>query len=233
MEFPGMAVFHFDRAHRAITAIPEPHVEEDRILDNYYRAALPMALQFFGLEVLHASAVCTRLGVVAFCAVSETGKSTTVAALSSRGYPVWADDAVPIETDKVDGGARALAVPFRLRADTVQSPSSFHWPEPGRLELRATALAALCVMQRVSSTNSVTEIRRLTAVEAVAALLPHAYCFTLADQGRKRAMVTRYIEIAARVPTYAVSIASGLERLPAVLDQIEGFITGFAPPAGA
>jgi hypothetical protein len=43
-------------------------------------------------------------------------------------------------------------------------------------------------------------------------------------------MLQSYIELAARVPTYEISIASGLEKLPAVLDQIERSIPGFNRP---
>jgi hypothetical protein len=232
LEFPGTAVFHFDRARRAVIAMPEPSVEDGLLYDNYYRAALPLALQYFGVEVLHASAVRTRLGVVAFCAVSETGKSTAVAVLSRRGYPLWADDAVPIEIDEGTRGARAFAVPFRLRLDAALSPAfrdpdrSFRWPEPERLDLASAPLAALCVMQRVDSSQTA-EICRLSAIDAVTALLPHSYCFSLMEADRKRLMMRCYIELAARVPTFAVSIATGLERLPAALDQIERTIPGF------
>jgi hypothetical protein len=239
MELPGVAVFRFDRARRAVTAIPEPYVGDDLLRDSYYRAALPMALQFFGFEVLHASAACTPLGVVAFCAISETGKSTTVAALSRRGYPPWADDAVPFEIDDGGGGAHALAVPFRMRLDAAPAPRVRHadswlrWPEPGSIELASTPLAALCVMQRVDSSQYAAEVRRLSAVEAIAALLPHAYCFSLADPDRKRLMMRRYIELAARVPTFGVSVATGLEKLPAALDQIERSIPGFTRSAAS
>ena len=238
IEFPGMATFRFDRSQLAIAAIPEPHVEDDLLRDNYYRAALPLALQYFGVEVLHASAVRTHCGVVAFCAISETGKSTTVAALSRRGFPVWADDAVPIEIDAEGGLARALGVPFRLRVGSAACVATAGnaaplWPEPGGLEFGSTPLAALCVMQRVNSIESVAEVRRLTAVEAVTALLPHAYCFSLADQERKRLMMQRYIDLATRVPTYSVSIVSGLAKLPAALDEIERAIAGFRPPSAS
>ena len=236
IEFPGTANFRFDRARQAITAIPEPTVEDDVVRDTYFRAALPLALQYFGVEVLHASAVRTRSGIVAFCAISETGKSTTVAALSCRGYPIWADDAVPIEIDVAGNGAHALAVPFRLRVapgalrGISAGNAALRWPEPGGLEFAPTPVAALCVMRRVSRTKSVAEVQRLTPVEALTELLPHAYCFTLAEPGRKREMMSRYIELAARVPTYAISIASGLEKLPEALLQIEKSIPGFAPP---
>jgi hypothetical protein len=233
VELPGVGTFRFDREHLSVMAIPHPSVSDDVLRDSYYRAALPLALHFFGFEVLHASAALTPLGVVAFCAVSETGKSTTVAALSRRGYKAWADDAVPVEID--DGGrcAHALAVPFRLRVDSAASPSSGQgdrppfWPKPGPIELRSTPLVALCVMRRVDSLGRAAEIRRLTAVEAVAALLPHGYCFSLADPDRKRSMLQRYVELAARVPTYEMTVASGLEKLPAVLDRIERAIPGF------
>ena len=236
MELPGVAVFHFDRARNTVTALPERSVADDVLCDTYYRAALPMALQFFGLEVLHASAVRTALGVVAFCAISETGKSTTVAALSSRGYPAWADDAVPVGIDHGGSGALAFAVPFRMRLSTASAPKShdvddsLRWPAPGPIELVSTPLAALCVMQRVDTSRYAAEVRRLSAVEALIALLPHAYCFSLADPDRKRLMMRRYIDLAARVPTFSVTVATGLEKLPAVLDQIESSIPGFTLP---
>ena len=233
VELPGVGVFRFDREHRGVAAIPYPSVTVEVLRDSYYRAALPLALHFFGFEVLHASAALTPLGVVAFCAVSETGKSTTVAALSERGYRPWADDAVPVEIDEEGRGAHALAVPFRLRLESAPSPLGRQgerppcWPEPGPIELRSTPLVALCVMRRVDSSGHAAEIRRLTAVEAVAALLPHCYCFSLADPDRKRSMLQRYVELAARVPTYEITVASGLEKLPAVLDRIERVIPGF------
>ncbi len=233
VELPGVGVFRFERALRGVTAIPCPSVTDDALRDSYYRAALPLALHFFGFEVLHASAALTTLGVVAFCAVSETGKSTTVAALSRRGYRPWADDAVPVEIDEEGSGAHALAVPFRLRGESAASPLARQsnrppfWTEPEPIELRSTPLAALCVMRRVDSSGHAAEIRRLAAVEAVAALLPHGYCFSLADPVRKRSMLQRYVELAARVPTYEITVASGLEKLPAVLDRIERAIPGF------
>ena len=234
MKIPGLAVFRFDRERFAVTAFPEAQVDPDQLHDNYYRAALPMALQFFGFEVLHAGAVRTSRGVVGFCAVSETGKSTTVAELSRRGYPAWADDAVPVAIDDDGGGVNALAVPFRIRLKSIHSfgdDQGFRrWSDPVPVEFHATPLVGLCVMDRVASSEK-TAVRRLSAVEAVAALLPHAYCFSLANPQRKRVMMQRYIELAARIPTFAISISTGLEKLPAALDQIENSIPGFTQPS--
>jgi hypothetical protein len=234
MEIPGVGAFCFDRERRAVVAYAGSSVAIDLIYDNFYRAALPMALQYFGCEVLHASAVNTAQGVVGFCAISGTGKSTTVAALSRSGYPAWADDAVVVEIGD-SGIAQALEVPFRLRVEgspwsVGAGEASMRWPEPGPLELAPAPLAALCVLRRLDPSGR-SEISRLPAVDAVGALLPHAYCFSLADPERKRLMMQRYIDLAARVSVYAVSLASGLDKLPAALDLIERTIPGFIAPA--
>ena len=52
-----------------------------------------------GWEALHASAVLSPQGVVAFCAGSGTGKSTIARGLSERGYQLCADDAVAVKAD--------------------------------------------------------------------------------------------------------------------------------------
>jgi hypothetical protein len=205
------------------------------IYDCYYRAALPLALHFFGYEVLHASAVSAPAGVVAFCAVSETGKSTTVAALSRRGYPPWADDAVTFQIDDGELGARAMAVPFRLRLDSTAASAipdndeMRRWPKPEPIELKPAPLAALCVLRREHGARRSAEVNRLSRIDSVPALLPHAYCFTIDDPDRKRLMMRRYIDLAERVPTFAVTIASGLDKLPDVLDEIEHSISAFRP----
>jgi hypothetical protein len=235
MEVPGVATFRFDRSDRSVEAIATVGVDRDLVYDTYYRAALPLALQFFGFEVLHASAVRTSAGVVAFCAVSETGKSTTVGALSRRGYTLWADDAVTFQINDGDLGAHALAVPFRLRlhpmsASAIGDAETAHrWPKPRPIELEAAPLAALCVLRREAGGLRAAEINGLSRIDSVTALLPHAYCFTMDDPNRKRLMMRRYIDLAERVPTFAVTIASGLEKLPDVLNEIEQSIPAFNP----
>jgi hypothetical protein len=235
MEVPGVATFRFDRGDRSVEAIENRGVDRDLVYDTYYRAALPLALQFFGFEVLHASAVRTPAGVVAFCAVSETGKSTTVGALSRRGYTLWADDAVTFQINDGDLGAHALAVPFRLRLDSIAASAirdtdgAPRWPKPGPIELKSAPLAALCVLRRENGALRAAEVKRLSRIDSVIALLPHAYCFTMDDPDRKRLMMCRYIELAQRVPTFAVTIASGLEKLSDVLDEIEHSIPAFRP----
>jgi hypothetical protein len=62
--------------------------------------ALGLLLHLRGLVTLHASAVAIQDRVVAFVGHSGMGKSTTAAALHSRGYPVVTDDLLVLDMDE-------------------------------------------------------------------------------------------------------------------------------------
>jgi hypothetical protein len=230
MEIPNVGTFRFRPSRRDVTAFAAAGVPDEILLDCHYRVALPLALQLFGCEVLHASAVRTDAGVVAFCAISETGKSTTVAALTRRGYRLWADDAVVFENIE-NGRAHAVSIPCRMRlhrdaADFLRLDGApFEWT--GAAETDAP-LAAVCVLRRKLDARDGAEIHRLGSIEALTELMPHAYCFSLADIGRKRRMIERYFDLAAHTPAFMVSFAPGFDRFPLVLDRIEAEIPAFS-----
>lgn len=75
-----------------------------------------------GELALHAAVVAIGEGAVAFCGPSMAGKSTSVAWLARRGYPVVSDDLCRVET----GPGRAPRV----------------WPAAPRLKLSVAALRA-------------------------------------------------------------------------------------------
>ncbi|HZJ10714.1 MAG TPA: hypothetical protein VFD39_13525, partial [Trueperaceae bacterium] len=97
--------------------VPERGADERVIIDSYYRTVVPLALQAYGLEVLHGSAVAVAGRVVALCAQRETGKSTLAFALQRRGGRAVADDAVVVAVADAAGssGPRVYPVPFALR----------------------------------------------------------------------------------------------------------------------
>jgi hypothetical protein len=230
VSIPKVGTFRFLPSQLDVTVFAEAGSPDEIILDRYYRAALPLALQFFGAEVLHASAVRTKAGVIAFCAISETGKSTTVAALTRRGYPLWADDAVVFE-NRENGLAHAVSIPCRMRlhraaADFLGlSDAPLGWTRSAEAD---APLAAVCVLQREIDACDGAVIRRLGKAESVTALIPHAYCFSLANIERKRRMMEQYFDLAAHTPIFMVSFAPGFDRLALVLDRIEREIPAFA-----
>src|SRR5687768_1434952 len=75
LHMPGLASFRFTDTGDVV-AVDRRGAAEARIRDAYQRSVLPLVLQARGLEVLHASAILTHRGVLALCAMKETGKST-------------------------------------------------------------------------------------------------------------------------------------------------------------
>ena len=232
IEVPGVARFRFGRSSRRVIARPDPAAGPGLVEDAYLRAVLPLALQVQGMEVLHASAVCSPRGVVAFCAESGTGKSTLAAGLGERGYRPWADDAVAVDTSSIP--VTSARLPFRLRLRPAST--AFFGGERAAMVAGSEAprgdavervpVAALCLLRRTDYVAGAVAAERLSASAALSAVLAHACCFSLRDPDRKRAMVRHFVSLATRVPVFEVRIESGLERLPAVLDGMEHTLLG-------
>ena len=87
-------------------------------------------------------------------------------------------------------------------------------------------LLALCVLSRDDGRDGVA-VERLGAA-AVPALLTHAYCFSLQQPVFKQRMLQHYLELAARVPVFALRFRPGLEHLSAVADAVEQAVDGGA-----
>jgi hypothetical protein len=225
VRLPGLAVFEFEREGGHVKAFPEGPARPERIEDAFYRRVLPMALQARGCEVLHASAVqLSRGAVVGFCGLARSGKSTIAVGLSRRGYPLWANDALVFE---VSGkSVQALPVPFsvRLRPDS-QAFFGRHAEPDDWIEQRcreSMPMAALCVLNRARANHSASiDVRRLSPVGALRALLTQACCFTTGDAERKRRTMIHYLDLVGRLPIFEISFATGLQHLSVVLDAVE------------
>src|SRR5262249_35039921 len=80
-------------------------------------------------------------------------------------------------------------------------------------------LAGICILERAPG-DAVT-VEALRPAAAFAALLPHAYCFSLRPTERKRRFLDRYLEIAARVPVFEIAFERRLESLARVGEHID------------
>lgn len=212
-----------------VLAIPDPDAPFSLVQDAYRRTVLPQALQFFGQEVIHASAVVANGSVVGFSAYSKTGKSTLAFALAQRGYEPWADDALAFENGP--DGVRTSALPFAVR---LRPESREHFgvvplppeeqPRNGSITVGTASLplAAICVLSRASVGDATRgSVTPLAASQVVGSLLPHAYWVSLADEARKARMVRAYLALAGDVSVYGVTMPAALADLPFLLDEIE------------
>ena len=234
VDLPGLVTFLFDADALEVRAIPHPPARPEAIREVYGHSVLPLVLQALGIEVLHASAVLTSGGVVAVCGASGMGKSTVAYGLYRRGYPLWADDAVALRASVA--AIDAIPLPFDVRLRPAAALLFGYGARPRRLAGEPplavrdggepARLRAVCVLDRVSTTGGGTAVGRLRPSAAFAALLPHAYCFGLSDPERKRRMLGRYLDLAARLPVFRVRRADDLDTLPSTLDGIERTLAG-------
>jgi hypothetical protein len=224
---PRVGTFRFGRSEGVITLAPVPSVADELVDDAYHRIALPLALQFTGREVLHASAVHTPAGVVALCGRAGAGKSTLAFALGRRGHRAYADDAVAFEVTDTRAVVRPL--PFRMRL----RPASAAWFDaPAHLKggERATTwrrgepapLRALFVLEQAASGPPGTlDVERLSPADAFSAVLPHGYYVVLDDPEVTGRMVTAYLRLADRLPVFSLRYSPTLEAVESIVTEIE------------
>lgn len=227
MHLPGIASFRLPRDGSENCVAFTNGIEEALIVEAYRRHVLPMALHSTGWEVIHASGVHRGRGVIAFCAPSETGKSTIACALGCRGYTLWADDALAFAPSANGIATTSLPFEMRLRSSAAKLLSDCHknGSSTGNgheaVEQTLTPLLAICVLRRTTNGDRPVSIRQLYSGNALEAVLPNAWCFTLRDVERKRRMMNSYLHLIARTAILDVCFQAGLENLPIILDAIE------------
>jgi hypothetical protein len=224
MHWPRLASYRFDDDSDEVLAYSSDSASPQCILETFHRMVLPLALQRRGLEALHASAVDVSGRVVAFCAVSGTGKSTLAYALHcARQYPQWSDDVVVFEV--APSGITAVPLPFdvRLLPDAAVEFGRRASPSPAAVPaLQPSPLGAICVLTRRQphEFGGDVSINRLLPAAALRAVLEHAHCFNLTDRSRKELMMEHYFDVAERVPVLDVRFKPGLHRLSAVVEAV-------------
>ncbi len=224
---PNVGRFTFVRGSDDVRLDPEPGVADDVVDDAFHRIALPLGLQFHGRQVLHASAVTVAGGVVALCGASGAGKSTLAFALSRRGHPLCADDAVAF--DPATCPVMVACMPFRMRlrpasADWFDAPEFLKGLERGsdwQEGARAPFRAAFVLEQEPDPDGPDVCVRRIPAVDAFGLLLPHAYYAGLDDPGANRLLVSGYFDLVERVPVFSLRYRPALEILHDVTTAVE------------
>jgi hypothetical protein len=225
VDLPDLASFSYRHGARHVRAIPYRPLAPEIILDTYHHCVLPLILPALGIEVLHASAVIGSGGVAAFCGVSGSGKSTIAAALACRGYAIWADDAVAVDTAAPTPMSVRLPFTVRLRPNSVRFLGV-----PEERPFQATAsladappmqIAVLCVLRQTPEGTADVAVEALETAATLREALAHAYCFSVQNPVMKRRTVRNYLTLIGRLPAYEISFRPGLERLPVLLDAIQ------------
>jgi hypothetical protein len=223
MHWPGLGTFHFGE-HGPVALDAAPGSRQEDLEDSFRRGVLPVALLGREYEALHASALLTPAGVVAFCARSGTGKSSLAHGLACTRGVQWADDTVVFRVD--EQGATCTALPFEPRLDAAAL--SALGASPGdAVQLRRPDLHETAVLRRVYFVRRDSRLdpgepslTRLAPAAGFEQLLAHAHPFDLAGQGRRRRMVERLLATARTVTMYELRFAPSLADLPALVARV-------------
>ncbi|HVT44386.1 MAG TPA: hypothetical protein VMT00_08345 [Thermoanaerobaculia bacterium] len=228
MCWPRLADFHFDRANARVTAHAADAIDRLALIDLFHRSVVPMALQCRGIQVLHASAVATADGVVAFAGSSGSGKSTLAVAVAQGGRDsrrVWCDDGFVFHA--IGDQVVTMEMPFRSRLlpdaaahlGRTASKNARVWAEDditARIGERRR-IAAICELLP-SNESGECRITPLSPSSGLLRLLTHAYAFTVREPSVRRMMFDSYAQLTATVPILQLTFPRGLDRL----DELAG-----------
>lgn len=228
LHMPGVASYRLSGPGLEVEACPDDGASDARVREAFLKTVVPITAHVRGWEVLHASAVRIRDGIVGFCGPSSSGKSTLAYAMARRGYEHWSDDALILD---IGGeGTEALLLPFTVR---LRKPSAEHFGAPATREpvessgtdpaspAARETLTGLCVLDQTPRTGIEPDLERISSGAAFGAVFPHAFYFDVNDADRTRLMVRRHLRLVARVPVYRLRYGAGLDNLGIVLDAME------------
>lgn len=234
VRFPHLADFLVSSDARAVRCAPRQGVSPETVRHLFLHQVLPLLMGGRGYLVLHASAVATPAGAVAFVGAAGCGKSTLAASFWLGGFPLVADDSVRL--DLRDGSL--VAVPsypgLRLSARTARRLSAGPLPPDrsgsakvliavdrrgsfARTPVRLLRLYLLGPALPSTSATSV-HIEPVSRRETLAALVAHL--FRLGPGVDRRDVLARDFDrlatAAARVAARRLRLRRGLPHLPEV-----------------
>jgi hypothetical protein len=190
--YGARALFHLSADRRVLRCAPTDG--DDR---SWQRVLLDTVLWttslLRGFELLHASAVETSAGVVAFAAISGAGKTSLAAEHVRRGARLFCDDILAL--DDPDGqvvgypGPPLMNLPHSLPADSLgEADVIAHFDDEQWVHLKTPSpavqpLAAVVLVDRRSG-----EQARCAAIEATSlSVLPHAVGYPpVGERARRR-----------------------------------------------
>ena len=199
---------------------------------------LPLVLAYQGKTVLHASAVSTRHGAVAFIGETGFGKSTLAASFSVSGQPALTDDCLLVEEVNGVWAGHPSYGELHLWPDIVESlfgtendtAPLAHYTDKCRVRLanrrhghanRAEPLVAVYYLtdaRDVTDRDHVT-IQRASKRSAFGYLISNAFRVEFSAARAQHELET-LTHLAAAVPLSTLSYSRAIQVLPAVRQAV-------------
>lgn len=211
---------------RTIRFTSRPGAWPDFVRAHFLGRVLSTALWFEGCLPLHASAVATADGALAFLAPKGFGKSSIALALVEQGARLVTDDTLAIEI-----GAAPRARPgvhsVRVHDDAMHAVGARSATRetregkllvtdlpPERLQRTPTPLRAIYLLAPMPPETAHPERVLLPPTVAAVSVVAHVKIGRMLGAGAAGAMLQRAASVSHQVPVYRLQVARALERLP-------------------
>lgn len=210
---------------RAITFEAAPDLDASTLDHLLLHQVLPLALSRTGRFVLHACAVATPAGAVAFLGESGAGKSTLAAAFCRRGFALVADDALAVDMNGATPAAWPTADGVRLWHDMrAAAPAGAPLTPIGTGKLRAPVVLAtervpLARLYLLETGEAVT-VQPLSSAAMRIEMLSHVFRLDVGDRAESARLFDSANRAAAAVPSRRISYPDGLAFLDATVDAV-------------
>jgi hypothetical protein len=239
LRFPGVADFLVSGDGAVVRCRPRASAPRETLRHLFLHQVLPFVLGQRGGLVVHASAVATPAGAIAFLGGSRRGKSTLAASFWIAGCPLITDDCLRLDERR----GRLFAVPgypsLRLWPDAVQRLAIHtrpaHRPENGTGKVRVTSgagarrfagralpIARVYVLARVRSGRGRQPIRiePLSARDGLVEIIAHLYRLDVGRRDLLRRDFDRLARIAQGLAVRRLHVPRGLARLGEVREVV-------------
>jgi hypothetical protein len=238
LRIPGLATYQV-REGREILVAMEPGALPLDVRAYLLGTLFAVLCQQRGLLPLHASAVCSGRGAVAFLGRSGMGKSSLAAHLSQRGFEVVGDDICLADTSKTPPMVIPAAPWLKLWRKSLQSlgrepeglervfseDDKYRFPlrELQPVEPTVQAIDRLVFLE--SADAGPVRLEEVTAIETIPLLMNLTHqAYILEATGQWQESFLRCSRVAAAAKSYRLYRPWGLEHLGSTLDLLEGFL---------
>lgn len=234
LRFPRLAEFRVDHGGGRIACLADPQTPPETVRHLFLDQVLPPVLNLRGGEALHASAIETRGGALAFMGMSGQGKSTLAAAFEVAGYRVLGDDCLVLRDDPDRVRVEPAYPGLRLWDDSrefifgesMPSLAVSHYNDKRRIVTRAPAdetgapieLLAIYSLQRggAEEVDCDPRIVRLSKRDALMELISFAFRLDLSDHAMILRQMRALERVASLVPVKRLILPDQLAAIPRV-----------------
>jgi hypothetical protein len=225
LNLPGIGEFLVPGPHEILVA-PDAQAAERAIVWFLLGPCFAAIAYWNRVLPLHAGAIDTPEGCIAFAGNSGAGKSTLVHRFIAEGYPVRSDDVCFVRpTD--DGqimvwpGVRLLRLVDKPAANGVPTGKQCLALPPLAHPTQPVRLRAVYVLRAAAGATTGGEIARLWGARAAEQLIANAYRIEVAARlGLIAKVVPGCVNVAGSTPVYRYSRALGFDAFPESLRRL-------------